>query len=220
MKKNSPEYICEAELSLGILNKFMSPRKDIDIEEFANAFVEEGYLDEDNAKVMIMLFTKGIKGVKIIWKGKLKDLVTFIFLVDLFNCLRIPLTDNKEVHEDTSIFYAMGLEEHCECNSLIKDNFRFINKDMFNRSSVYRNWRFVDNALHECIKLYSEANNVKKLPVKTFLYTALFDYSDKNPSYKYGKYNDPEKAKISLKMLEIFCKLTSKPKNNILNHAT
>jgi len=102
MEKKSNEYICEAELSLGILNKFMSPRKDIDIEEFANVFVEENLLD--NAKVMIMIFEKKQKGEKIIWKGDLLDLVTFIFLVDIFDSLRIPLTLEKQEHNTTSIF--------------------------------------------------------------------------------------------------------------------
>jgi hypothetical protein len=211
MKIKPTEYKCKAELSLGIFNKFMSPRKDIDIEEFANAFVGENLLD--NAEVMIMVFEKKQKGEKIIWKGNLLDLVTFVFLVDLFDCLRIPLTLEKEAHENTSIFYAMGLKEHREYNYLIMDNFKFISKEkMFNRTSIYRNWRFVDNALHECIKLYSDANNIKNFSVKTFLYTALSDYSDKHTPFVDKLYNDPKKADISLKMLDIFCKLTSKPK--------
>ena len=106
----------------------------------------------------------------------------------------------------------MGLKKHREYENLIKDNFKFDSREMFNRTSMFRNWRFVDNALHECKKLYSEANNIKKLTVKTFLYTALSDYSDNPTPFEDLKEENPKKAKISIKMLEIFCRLSKKPK--------
>jgi hypothetical protein len=99
MRINSHKHSFTFESTLELHNKHeekvINPRNDICLEEFTNVFVEEGYLDDHNAKVMISIFLKGIKEDKITWKKDLLSLLTFIFLVDEFDSLTMPLTKKK-----------------------------------------------------------------------------------------------------------------------------
>jgi hypothetical protein len=183
-------------------------RNNISLDEFTNVFIEEGYLDENNAKVMNKPFSQDTRAEKILWKKSLLSLLTFIFLVDFFKCLKIQLWDKqRDQSKSIAIF--------------IKRNFLFLSKNKmksYDKSTIYDNWNFIKNAINECYSQYSKTIKPKVTKDKQFYYEIISYYAQNTTPFNDGftdnKYDNKEKSKLDLEIVNIFCRISSKDPEN------
>jgi hypothetical protein len=193
-------------------------REKIPIEEFTNVFVKKGYLNEEYANLMNDFHLRSKEYEKIIWEKDLKSLLTFIFLVDLFDNLQIPLTGKRREH-----FYSFKkngtkekkeLLEQCQYLPLVRDNFLIRSPEkiikMYDRSTICRTWNQITNAFNEILNQYLDKIKTKMTKEKPFYFKALLFYLGDDITFGDKKSNNPEKERISREMIEIFCKITSK----------
>jgi excisionase family DNA binding protein len=126
-----------------------------------DAFIQEGYIDKDNADLMRDRFSIKPKEIiiKIIWRGNLKSLVSFAFLSDRLDFIDKENTigTNFRVH-NTSAKEEKENEDEIMKNkevlySKLLNNFSVSNEYGFSESELNREWTDINEAI---IKLRQE----------------------------------------------------------------
>jgi excisionase family DNA binding protein len=157
------------------------------LEPFINVFVQEGYLDEENAILMNDRFSKEPKlgNTFIEWKKDINSLITFLYLSDRLDFIDKSLSILVREHNSSSKEYKEGGNEGREIKYqvLVNNNFT-IAQGGSSGSSLSRAWKKVNEAITELRE--------KIIDKKTGDMTRkeVIDYYFKNKNIKTLRIND------------------------------
>jgi hypothetical protein len=188
----------------------------VPLEPFTNAFVDEGYLDKDNALLMNDRFSKEPKlsmdNNKIQWKKDLKSLLTFIYLSDRLDYLDKSSSSNTRGYSKFLYkFKEIINEDAVELKSVffqifVLENFN-VSKGGKGEASISRGWKKINEAVCELCKQVINKKLSKEYVISRKDGIELYF---KNCEKEKFRINENKDCDIDTKMLEIVGKIFNK----------
>jgi excisionase family DNA binding protein len=185
----------------------------VPLEPFTNVFVQNEYLDKENAILMNAHFSREPKLSEklIVWKGELKSLLTFFYLADRLGFIDKSMSSNVREHNSSSEEYE-DEDERREIRYFTLRNIFTVSENSGSSESAYtRAWNGVNQAINDLRTQVASKKNIKKEDAKhkiTRKETILYYFENNyNKSFKIAK-------TIDKKMLNIICELNKKNKTS------
>jgi hypothetical protein len=203
----------------GIVSRSEKPKHHfifkIPLEKFTNVFVQEGYLDDENAILMNDRFSKEpkLRSVHIEWKKDLQSLMTFIYLADRLDFIDKSMTTDAREHNSSSgeDKEKMNNEEErreVKYQVLINENFNK-KKEGWSNPQLSNAWKHVNKAIGDLRKQIAERKNIKIEDVEKYITRKeAIEYYFNNKSL-YFRIETTKDHIIDKKMLDIISDLKS-----------
>jgi excisionase family DNA binding protein len=172
----------------------------VPLEPFTNVFIEKGYLDNDNARLMNDRFSKSptLSEEDVIkWEKDVISLITFLYLADRLDYIDKSMSTDVRTHNSSADEYNEDEQERKEIRFqvVVEENFK-ITTGGSSPSSISRGWKGVHDGIHKLRSDIASKKNIKEDGLTRR--KAIQYYFDK-------KYNISISGGIDKKMLDIVC---------------
>jgi excisionase family DNA binding protein len=133
----------------------------VSLEPFTNVFVQEEYLDHDNAVLMNDRFSKAPqkRGNLIQWQKDLRSLMTFIYLADRLDFIDKSIPSNVRQH-NTSSDEETDEGPEVKFQVLVEENFE-IAIGGSSKSSMSRTWAMINDAINKLREQVADKKGIK-----------------------------------------------------------
>jgi excisionase family DNA binding protein len=140
----------------------------VPLEPFTNVFVEKGYLDNDNAKLMNDRFSKSpIRSEEdvIKWEKDVRSLITFLYLADRLDYIDKSMSTDVRKHNSSKDEDEDNDDEQerkeIKFQVVVTENFK-TTVGGSSPASISRRWNGVDEGIRKLLSNIANKKNIKK----------------------------------------------------------